>query len=146
MERKEFIITCGIVCLSGSAISVLMQSCGTTAYFAQSSITDNQLIVKKSEFTFLKKEQLQQRKFVMLKSPKLELPICIYKHSEDEYTALYTECTHKGCEVKPNDTFMACPCHGSEYTTKGVVQNPPAERNLKQFKITTDNENVYVQV
>lgn len=146
MERKEFIKTCGLACLGGTAISVFLESCSSAAYFAQSSISSNQIMIKKSEFTFIKKEKAEQRKFVMVKNSKLELPICIYKHNEEEYSALYTECTHKGCEVKPNDNFMVCPCHGSEYTNKGVVQNPPAERNLRQFKITTDNENIYVHV
>ena len=146
MERKEFIKTCGLVCLSGTTLTVMLQSCGTAAYFAQSSIINNQIAVRKAEFTYLKKEQTLQRKFVMVKHERLEMPICVYKHGEDDYTALYTECTHKGCEVKPNDNFIACPCHGSEYTNKGVVQNPPAERNLKQFKVTIDNDNIYVHV
>lgn len=146
MERKEFIKTCGLVCLSGTALAVFLESCGTAAYFAQSSMVNNQIAIKKAEFSYLKKEKPVQRKFVMIKHPSHELPICIYKHSEDEYTALYTECTHKGCEVKPNDNFIVCPCHGSEYTNKGVVQNPPAERNLKQFKVTSDSENIYIHV
>jgi cytochrome b6-f complex iron-sulfur subunit len=146
MERKDFIKTCSLVCLSGTALSIFLESCSTTAYFAQSNTSNNQIIVKKSEFSYLKKEQPVQRKFVMIKTERFQLPICIYKHTDENYSALYTECTHKGCEVKPNDNFIVCPCHGSEYTNKGVVQNPPAERNLKQFKITTDNENIYVQL
>ena len=146
MERKEFIKTCGVVCLSGTALSVILESCGTAAYFAQSTMINNQIAVRKAEFTYLKKEQTVQRKFVMVKHERFEKPICVYKHTEEEYSALYTECTHKGCEVKPNDNFIVCPCHGSEYTNRGVVQNPPAERDLKQFKLTIDSDNIYIHV
>lgn len=146
MERKEFIKTCGLVCLSGTALSVFLESCGTAAYFAQSNLVNNQIAIKKSEFTYLRKEQVLQRKFVMLKSERHEFPICIYKHGEADYSALYLECTHKGCEVKPNDNFLVCPCHGSEFTSKGVVQNPPAERNLKQFKVTSNDDTIYIHL
>jgi cytochrome b6-f complex iron-sulfur subunit len=64
--------------------------------------------------------------------------------NEDDYSALLLQCTHKGCELQPQGNFLICPCHGSEFTNKGVVQNPPAEQNLKTFKTSTDNENIYI--
>ena len=59
MERKDFIKTCGVVCLSGTALSVFLESCGTAAYFAQSSMNNNKLVIKKSEFTIVKKEKTE---------------------------------------------------------------------------------------
>ena len=87
-----------------------------------------------------------QRKYVLLKSDKFNFPICIFKIGEDTYSALLMECTHNGCELQPQGDNLLCPCHGSEFSNKGVVQNPPAEENLKTFTIKTDNENIYIQL
>ena len=54
------------------------------------------------------------------------------------------QCTHKGCELQAQGDFLICPCHGSEFTNQGVVQNPPAEQDLQTFKISIDNENIYI--
>jgi len=148
MHRKDFIKSCGVLCLGGSALATFLQSCGTTSYIAQSVLADNKLVVKKSEFTEINPgkpgEKTTERKYILVKTEKLEFPVCIYKQNENEYTALYMECTHRGCELKPNAGYLVCPCHGSEFSNKGIVQNPPAENNLKQFQITADNENIYI--
>ena len=144
MERKDFIKTCGITCIGGGAISALLQGCASANYFAQHSVTDNKIVIKKSEFTSTEKDKITQRKFVLIKSDKYNFPICIYKLSDDNYSALLLECTHKGCELRPQGEYLVCPCHGSEFSNTGAVQNPPAEESLQSFKTTTDNENIYV--
>ena len=146
MNRKDFIKTCGFVCVSGTALATLLQSCASTNYFAQSTLKSNQITIKKSEFIKIKKDKQVQRKYVLLKSDKYNFPICIYKMSGENYSALLMQCTHKGCELQPHGEYLICPCHGSEFTNTGIVQNPPAEENLKIFKITTDNENIYIHI
>lgn len=146
MHRKDFIKTCGVFCLGGTALAMIIESCGTSQYYAQSTLFDNKLAIKKSEFTGIKNEKIFQRKFILVKTEKLEFPVCIYRQNETEYTALYMLCTHRGCELKTNGDYIVCPCHGSEFSNKGIVQNPPAENNLKQFPITVDNENIYVSL
>ena len=88
----------------------------------------------------------KQRSYVLVRTDKLEYPICIYKINETDYCSLFMKCTHSGCELNPQSSYLVCPCHGSEFSSRGVVQNPPAEQNLKTFETTTDNENVYVQL
>lgn len=146
MKRKEFIKTCGFACLGGMTMTSLLQGCASANYFAQGSLVNDQLIVSKSEFFHTQKDGIIQRQFVLLESPKHAFPICMYKHDEDEYSALLTRCTHKGCELKPQGDYLVCPCHGSEFTSRGNVQHPPAEENLQSFKIATDNENIYIQL
>ncbi len=146
MHRKEFIKTCGFACIGGTALTTLLQSCATTNYFAQTTIANNQISIKKAEFATIIKDKPMQRKYVLVKTDKLGFPICIYKINDESYTALFLECTHRGCELQPGGDYLICPCHGSEFTNKGIVQNPPAEENLKTFKTTTDNENIYIQL
>ncbi len=146
MDRKEFLKTCGYACLGGTALMALLQSCASTNYFAQSALEENRILIKKTEFVKTEKEKIKERKFVLVKTDKFGFPICVYKINETEYSALLMQCTHKGCELHPQGNFLVCPCHGSEFTNKGVVQNHPAEENLKTFKTSTDNENIYIHL
>lgn len=146
MDRKEFIKTCGFACLGGTILAPLLQSCTSTNYFARTTLGNNQIIIRKSEFLQIKKDKTVQRKYILVKSEKHNYMICIYKFDEENYSALLMECTHKGCELQPHGEYLVCPCHGSEFTNKGTVQNPPAEKNLQTFKITTDNENIYMHI
>ncbi len=146
MDRNQFLKTCGAACLGGAAFTLLLQSCATTTHFVQPTISNNMLVLKKAEFLKVEKGKTVKRKYVLVKTEKYSFPICIYKLKGDNYSALLLECTHKGCELLPQGDFLVCPCHGSEFTNTGVVQNPPAEQNLLSFKITTDNENLYLQL
>lgn len=144
MDRKKFIKTCGFACIGGTALMALLNSCSSTNYFAQTSLEGDRILVKKSEFLKTEKEKVVERKFVLVKIEKFGYPIGVYKINENEYSALLLQCTHKGCELQPQGTFLVCPCHGSEFTSRGVVQNPPAEQNLKTFKTSSDNEIIYI--
>ena len=146
MHRKEFIKTFCVACVSGAALSTIVQSCAGTNYFAQSAISGSQLVIRKTEFIKTGKEKPVQRKYLLVKTVQLHFPICIYKINEERYSSLLLECTHKSCELNPQGDFLVCPCHGSEFTKTGEVQNPPAEENLKTFITTTDNDNIYIQL
>lgn len=146
MDRKEFLKTCGCACIGGATLMTLLQSCAGMNYFAQTTLDENKISIKKTEFLKTKKEKTTERKFVLVKSEKFNFPICVYKLSETEYSALLMQCTHKSCELQPQGNFLVCPCHGSEFTNKGVVKNPPAEENLRTFKISIDHENIYVHL
>ncbi len=146
MDRKEFIKTCCFACIGGSALSLLFESCASANYYAQSTSASNQIILKKSEFIKIDKDKQTLRKYVLLKSEKYSFPIGVYHLGNERYAALLLQCTHKGCELQPQGDYLVCPCHGSEFTNEGVVQNPPAEQNLQNFKTSTDHENIYIQL
>lgn len=144
MDRKAFLKTCGHACLSGATLAVLLESCAGTNYFAQTSYANNQIAIRKSEFIIVTKGKTIHRKYVLVRNDKFNFPICIYKLDEEAYSALLMQCTHRGCELKPNGAYLVCPCHGSEFTNRGVVQNPPAEQDLQTFTIRTDHEHIYL--
>lgn len=146
MDRKKFIKACGFACVGGTAFMALLQSCASINYFAQTSLEGDRIMVKKSEFLKTEKEKFVERKFVLVKTEKFGYPIGVYKINENEYSALLLQCTHKGCELQPQGNFLVCPCHGSEFTNRGVVQNSPAEQNLKTFKTSSDNEIIYIHL
>ncbi len=141
MERRDFIKQCSVICAGGMGVALLMESCGTIHY-AINSAEANKIKVQKSEFIDTKKNE---RKFVVIKNEKLQFPIGLYLN-KGIYTALYMQCTHQGCELHANKTLLVCPCHGSEFSTEGKVQSAPAYKDLKQFKVITDNENIYIEL
>lgn len=64
--------------------------------------------------------------------------------------AIYKVCTHLGCLynwVNQENKFI-CPCHGSQYTTKGQYIQGPAPRSLDRFLlqiVDPNNGNVLAQ-
>lgn len=141
MERRSFIKQCTVLCIGSVGFSFLMQSCGAVHY-ASFNMDAQKIKVKKSEFTDSKN---QGRKFIVIRTPQLQFPICVYK-IDDDFTALYMQCTHQGCELHPNKVSLVCPCHGSEFTIEGKVQSPPADKNLTRFNVSSDNENIYIEI
>lgn len=142
MDRRKFIVNCCKIGLVGVVFPDFLTHC-SSIHYASHTENDHQIIVKKSEFIL---PGNQERKFVVLRSEKLPFPICIYPIGQGFYSALLMECTHKSCELTPHGDYLICPCHGSEFNQLGQVQNPPAETDLQQFKITTDDENIYVHL
>jgi len=141
MERRDFIKNCTALCAGGLIFSAVMQSCGTIHY-ATSSVESNKIKLSKTEFIDAKQIE---RSFVVVRNEKLPFPICVYKDN-NEYVALSMQCTHKGCELNPNKTSLVCPCHGSEFSTAGRVLTPPADKDLKRYKVIYDNENIYIEL
>ena len=50
MNRKAFLKTCGVACVSASAMATLFQSCASANYFAVNSVAENKLTLNKKEF------------------------------------------------------------------------------------------------
>ena len=137
MDRKDFLIKSGGLCLAALGFGSLLQSC-KSAYYAPFAHTGNQITLKKAE--------LSERSFVLIKTEKFNEPIYLSKIAEDNYSALLMYCTHKGCELNPAGNLLVCPCHGSEFTNTGKVLEGPAEKDLHKFNVISDNENIYIQL
>ncbi len=146
MDRRSFIKSSCISCASGIGAMWLLQACTTQKYVTNFEIKDKKLTIKKSEFTVVKKDKTIEQKFLLIKPDNVSFPIALYKLNENNYKALYLECTHQGCELTPHETVLVCPCHGAEFNSKGEVTQGPAENNLKTFEISYDKENIYIQI
>ncbi|MDX2172799.1 MAG: Rieske (2Fe-2S) protein [Bacteroidota bacterium] len=146
MERRDFIKSTCLTCAGSIGAAWLLQACTTQKYITNVTTKENKLVIKKSEFTVIKKEKTIQQKFILIKPETMQFPIALYKLNDNEYKALYLQCTHQGCELSPHETMMVCPCHGAEFNSKGEVTTGPAETNLKSFFTSTDNENIYIQL
>ena len=143
MERRIFIKNACLSC-AGMAISGgILSGCGSV-HWAAVSLEGTRLVVKKSEFVFLKKGQPVERKWVLVKPEKAPFPIGVFRFDDDRFAASYLQCSHQGCEVAPEGDHLHCPCHGSEFSNIGKLQKGPAESDLKTFMVTTDQTNLYI--
>lgn len=62
--------------------------------------------------------------------------------------AFSTVCPHLGCGVDYDErthTF-ACPCHGSSFDLQGRRLSGPSPRGLDELEVTTDGDDVLVQL
>ena len=59
-------------------------------------------------------------------------------------------CTHAQgqlCEGNLQGTLIECPWHNSKFDViSGKVKNPPARENLKTYKITIKEDDVYINI
>lgn len=140
MKRKNFLIAC-----CGTSTLAFLASCSKT-YYATNTTTGKNIAVSLSEFEETKEGVKTQRPFVLVKNEQLPFPIAVYCSKEKNYTALYLECTHSGCELRPASTVLQCPCHGSEFSTEGKVLNPPAEKDLHQFPVKVSDKELFIQL
>lgn len=72
---------------------------------------------------------------VSLESPLLEFPILLIHLPDGTFSALSTQCTHLGCEVRKERSLLSCPCHGSAFDFTGAVLNGPAEIPLRRYPV-----------
>lgn len=144
MNRARFLRICSSVCLAQAAGSFL-PACGSALHFAAFQREGNDLLVRRAEFA--QPDQPESRRpFVLLQVAGLEFPICLYRHSDQEYSALYLRCTHQGCQLDAYATALVCPCHGSEFDTYGRVTQSPAEADLSVFEVKADEQTIYVRI
>lgn len=141
MERNEFIKTCGYACIGASSIGMLLQSCVSNKSIT-ANIENENLVVPISDF--LKDEAYL--KYIIVRNNNLRFPIYVFRFSENEYTALYLQCTHQGNELNAYGDKLVCPAHGSEFNNKGMVTNGPATDPLRSFPIKISNPNILISL
>lgn len=78
----------------------------------------------------------------------LQKDILVARVSEEQYVAVDTKCTHKGCDVAydKSERHFACPCHGSLFGLDGKVKNGPAEIDLKSYRTEVTEFELIVKV
>ena len=135
-RRRKFIKNAGLVC-GGISLGAtgLVTSC-TPITYVSATLVENKFLIKKADWG--------ENSFVVLKNKRLPKPLYVGQLGTDDYVALLMECTHKQCEVRPSSQGLNCPCHGSEFDRSGKVLEGPAEKDLAQFTVTSDEDNVYV--
>jgi Rieske Fe-S protein len=78
-----------------------------------------------------------------------DFAIAVTRSSESSVVAVSRTCTHEGCTILlpavPGQT-LDCPCHGSRFTTDGMVINGPAARPLPSFPARIVGDEVIITI
>lgn len=139
IDRRDFIrnatfLACAACGLGGLAA---VQGCKPLAHLPH-TYANGVITVRKSDFAI-------DARYAIIKVAGLPAPIYLSRTEGGEYTALLMLCTHRECEVRPYGAILHCPCHGSEFDAAGNVLQGPANEPLKEFRTTSDTENIYIQ-
>ncbi|MCU7550505.1 Rieske (2Fe-2S) protein [Chitinophagaceae bacterium LB-8] len=145
MNRRDFLLNSCAACLGAAASASIFSSCTSTRYISGTIVKDG-LTLSKDEFKLDQKGNIAYRSFVIVRNETLQYPICIYRFSEQEYTALWMRCTHQGTELQASGDVLQCPAHGSEFNNRGKVTNGPADRDLRIFPVTVNNKELFIDL
>jgi Rieske Fe-S protein len=144
MQRREFTKAC-IACLAGASMVPVLAGC-QSAYYTAGNLETNGISILKSDFTYMKKEQPMQRDYVIVRNDAMEFPIYVYRFSDDDFSALLMKCTHQGNELQASGDHLHCSAHGSEFNNRGVVEQGPAEENLRTFRVTPERTKIFIDL
>jgi Rieske Fe-S protein len=145
MDRRNFLRSCGAACLGGIALATALQSCNTTRMIS-GTIAGSFLVIDRSAFETVKDGETLYRKYVVVHNEELKFPICVYRFGENDYTALYMQCTHQGAELQAFGDKLQCPAHGSEFSNRGQVESGPATAPLRTFPVSADNNELKISL
>ncbi len=142
MHRREFLRRSGragaVAMCAPAAIGGLMAGCTSYRYVTYQHEGDRLLVAK---------ADLAESPFVLLRNPQEgERPIYLHHHENGTFSAVLTRCTHRGCQVKPAGSRLACPCHGSEFSLTGDLLAGPADRPLLRYDVTTDADHITIRI
>lgn len=145
MKRKDFILNACVACLSATVGSSLLNSCTVTRYIPGNLVTDG-MTVSKNEFIIKKKAGMDYRPFIIIRNDAFQYPVCVYRFSEQAYSAVWMRCTHQGAELQASGDALQCPAHGSAFNNKGQVINGPANHALRTFPVTVTNTELFIDL
>jgi Rieske Fe-S protein len=143
MNRKEFIVKSCAACIGATALSTIVSSCAATQ-FVNGKLTKDGILIDANEFAL--KEKDKYRLYIVVRNEELLFPICVYRFSHTDYAALWMQCAHQGAELNVAGQYLQCPAHGSEYSNRGKVTNGPADRDLRTFPVTLNNNQIFIDL
>jgi len=140
MHRKQFIKSCSYACLGATALAALAAGCISPKQL-EGSLEQSGLTVPLS--SFVNKDQ-SFKQYIVVHQEHLKYPICLYRFNEKEYVALWMRCSHQGAELQVFGDRLVCPAHDSAFDQKGIVQNGPADQNLRTFPVIIQNQQIKI--
>ena len=151
MNRKNFIQQCAKTCLSsavlggGFAVASGLTGCATSKGAASSIIGDD-LVIPLAAFRIGDAGSGRFKPSVIVHPEILKFPICVYRFSDEQYSAVWMQCTHQGAELQAFGPTLQCPAHGSEFNNKGEVTSGPANAPLRSFPVRIGNDELKISL
>lgn len=145
MNRRTFLKDSCLACLGIATAGTFLASCKTMKH-SSGELTNDGLLVPLKDFLAGKEGQQQHHSYLVIRNEALQYPICVYRFTEQEYTALYMRCSHQGAELQAAGDRLHCPAHGSEFDNKGMVQQGPADEPLRSFPVRINGDQLFIDL
>ena len=145
MDRRKFIKNSCTACISATVLAAVVSSCTSTKYISGKLGKDG-LTVNMDEFVINQNGKQTFRSYIIIRNEALQYPVCVYRFSDRDYSALWMRCTHQGAELQASGDHLQCMAHGSEFDSKGTVKNGPADRNLRNFPVTVTGNELFIDL
>ncbi|MCC7263462.1 MAG: Rieske (2Fe-2S) protein [Candidatus Latescibacteria bacterium] len=139
LSRRAFALRSAQVVLSGSLLTLVLESCAESPTAASTEGEDPAAKVAVTTLTLdlnAKENAALKKVGGAVKVNKNGVKLIVMRSTATAYTAISSTCTHNGCEVKLPDAkgVISCPCHGSKFDVTGKVTKGPAKKNLPPAK------------
>jgi nitrite reductase/ring-hydroxylating ferredoxin subunit len=141
MNRRTFIKHGCLACVSSSVILTVLESC-TVVKYGTGKLTDNGMLVNTDEF----RSGDKIRDYIIIRHDDLLYPICLYRLSDNEYSAILMRCSHQGAELQVSGDRLMCPAHGSEFDKSGHVVQAPAMSDLRKFPVSVLDNKMFIDL
>ncbi len=141
MDRRSFIKKGCMACAGLSFLSVIVQSCQGVKYVG-GELGESGMNVPMNAFD----TKQGHRQYVIVRNDELQFPICVYRISDTEYSALLMRCSHQGAELQVAGDQLVCPAHGSEFDKMGKVTQSPAMADLRKFPVTIKSDQLFIDL
>ncbi len=139
MERRTFLRSSCNACLlvaSGMILPVL-SGCGPGAYQVfQTEVIDGRVDIPADAFA--------KSKLVLIRPKGWYYSIALRRKDDGAYTALLLKCTHQDNQLTAASDGYSCSLHGSAFNRDGMVVKGPAERALKTYPVTIENNLILI--
>lgn len=141
MNRRSFIKAGCFSCMSIGMLASLLQSCTPVKYVA-GTFDDNGINIDLKDF----ETKNGMHSYLIVRHDELQYPICVYRISAMEYTALLMRCTHQGAELQVAGDQLTCPAHGSEFDKTGMAVQTPAVEPLRRFPVVVNDKKLFIDL
>jgi len=145
MDRREFISNACMTCLGSGTLINFLSSCSATRY-ASGTLEPMGISIPAADFITSSKGKGVTRQSIIIHHDNLEFPIYLFRTNDNNYTALWMKCTHQGAELNASGDHLYCSSHGSEFDSNGKATHGPAEKNLRSFPVTLQNEKIIIEL
>lgn len=141
MQRREFLRSSCNTCLlvASGALLQSLASCSAARYtVVKAAVVNNEIQVPLAA--------LSQPGLQVVRPAGWYYDIALQKKEDNSYDALLLKCTHQDNQLSPGGNGYTCSLHGSQFGKDGHVVKGPAERPLKQYKTSIDQDKLVIHL
>jgi Rieske Fe-S protein len=140
MQRRKFIKSSCNVCLLAGAGYLFSEltACSPAYNVIKTEVVNNEIEIPVAGFA--------QSNLQFVRPKGWYYDISVMKKEDNSYQAFLLQCTHQENQLTPNGNGYTCNLHGSQFNKDGKVTKGPAERSLKQYTTSINQDKLIIHL